>query len=143
VLPAAPGHTPPPRSSLLVGRFKVARAASEPIPSVNKQIAEGLVGTFSVSTANRLFGRRWVMFANVFLTSSMVAVPAVTANVWAAGAAAFLGGMGATLWVVNSRSISQMLVSAEMMGRYNSVARLTNWGPIALGAALAAALAQW
>jgi hypothetical protein len=42
VLPAAPGHTPPPRSPLLVGRFKVARAASEPIPSVNKQIAEGL-----------------------------------------------------------------------------------------------------
>jgi hypothetical protein len=27
---------------LVVGRFKVARTASEPIPSVNKQIAEGL-----------------------------------------------------------------------------------------------------
>jgi MFS family permease len=185
---------------LLVGRFRVARAAGEPIPSVSKQVREGLyllwhqrllrllsltvtvlvtcwaawyalmplvatktwglsasgygalagalglgglVGTFSVSTANRLFGRRWVMFANVFLTSSMVAVPAVVANVWAAGAAAFLGGMGGTLWVVNSRSISQMLVSAEMMGRYNSVARLSSWGPITLGAALAGALAQW
>jgi hypothetical protein len=83
------------------------------------------------------------MFANVFLTSSMVAVPAVTANVWAAGAGAFLGGMGGTLWVVNSRSISQMLVSADMMGRYNATARLSSWGPIALGAPLAGALAQW
>jgi MFS family permease len=184
---------------LLVGRFKVVRPAG-PMPSVNRQVGEGLrflwhqrllrllslsvsvlvtcwaawlalmplvatkrwglsptgygalvgalglggiVGTLGVGTANRLFGRRWVMFANIFLTCSMVAVPAVTANVWAAGAGAFLGGMGGTLWVVNSRSISQMLVSAEMMGRYNSAARLSSWGPIALGAPLAGALAQW
>jgi MFS family permease len=103
----------------------------------------GIVGTFGVSTANRLFGRRRVMFANIFLTCSMVAVPALTANVWAAGAGAFLGGMGGTLWMVNSRGISQTLVSAEMMGRYNSAARLSSWGPIALGAPLAGALAQW
>lgn len=185
---------------LLVGRFKIARSAAEPMPSVNEQIGEGLrflwqqrllrmlaltvtvlvtcwaawyalmplvatkkwglsptgygalvgalglgglAGTLSVSTANRLFGRRWVMFANVFLTCAMVAIPAVTANVWAAGAGAFLGGMGGTLWVVNSRVISQRLVSSEMMGRYNAVARLSSWGPIALGAVLAGALAQW
>jgi hypothetical protein len=73
----------------------------------------------------------------------MVAVPALTANVWAASAGAFLGGMGGTLWIVNSRSISQLLVSTAMMGRYNSAARLCSWGPIALGAPLAGALAQW
>lgn len=102
----------------------------------------GLVGTLTVSIANRLFGRRRVMLANVFLTCSLVAVPAVTSNVWAVGCAAFLGGMGGTLWVVNSRSISQQLVNAEIMGRYNSVSRLFGWGAIPLGAALAGALGQ-
>ena len=185
---------------LLIGRFKVTRAADTPLPPVNKQVADGLrflwrqpllrlfsltvavlitcwaawfalmplvatkdwglsplaygsmvgalgfggiVGTLTVRTANRLFGHRLVMFANVFLTSSMVAIPALTANAWAAGAGAFLGGMGGTLWVVNSRTISQALVSPEMMGRYNSVARLFSWGPIPLGAALAGGLAQF
>jgi hypothetical protein len=51
--------------------------------------------------------------------------------------------MGGTLWVVNSRSISQLLVGAEMMGRYNGTARLFSWGSIPLGAALAGGLAQW
>jgi len=103
----------------------------------------GIAGALSVSVANRLFGRRWVMFSNVCLTCSMVAVPALTGNAWATGAAAFLGGMGSTLWVVNARSISQMLVGKEMMGRYNAVSRLFGWGSIPLGAALAGGLAQW
>lgn len=185
---------------LLIGAFKVARAAGEPPPSVHGQIADGLrflwhqrllrmfaftvmvlvtcwaawyalmplvatrqwglgpagygalagalgiggvVGTLLVGPANRLLSRRRVMFSTIFLTSSMVAVPAVTADPWAAGAAAFLGGMGSTLWVVNVRSISQLLVGSEMMGRYNSVARLFGWGSIPLGAALAGALAEW
>ncbi|WP_326813378.1 MFS transporter [Streptomyces scopuliridis] len=103
----------------------------------------GVVGTMSVGLANRLLGRRWVMFGNVFLTASMVAVPALTSNVWAIGAAAFLGGMGGTLWAVNSRSISQTLVGAEMMGRYSAAARLFSWGFIPVGAAVSGALAQW
>ena len=186
--------------ALLIGRFKVTRAAGTPVPSVNTQVVDGLrflwkqpllrlfsltvavlvtcwaawfalmplvatkdwglsplaygsmvgalgfggiVGTLSVRVANRLLGQRTVMFANVFLTSSMVAIPALTANAWMAGAGAFFGGMGGTLWVVNSRTISQTLVGQEMMGRYNSVARLFSWGPIPLGAALAGGLAQF
>ncbi|AUA08267.1 MFS transporter [Streptomyces samsunensis] len=103
----------------------------------------GVVGTMSVGLANRLLGRRWVMFGNVFFSASMVAVPALTSNVWAIGAAAFLGGMGGTLWVVNSRSISQTLVGAELMGRYSAAARLFSWGSIPVGAAVSGALAQW
>jgi len=76
----------------------------------------GIVGTVGAPPANRLFGRRWVMFANVFFTCSMVAVPAMAANVWAVGTAACIGGMGGTLWVVNTRIISQTLVSAGLFG---------------------------
>ncbi|MFA1537835.1 MFS transporter [Actinomadura monticuli] len=103
----------------------------------------GLAGALAVGAANRLFGRRRVMFANVFLTCGMVAVPAVTANVWAVGFAAFLGGMGGGLWTVNSRIIGQTLVSPDMMGRYSAAARLFGWGAIPLGTALAGVLAQW
>lgn len=103
----------------------------------------GLAGALAVGASNRLFGRRRVMFANVFLTCAMVAVPAVTTNVWAVGFAAFLGGVGGGLWTVNSRTISQILVSPDMMGRYSAAARLFGWGSIPLGTALAGVLAQW
>ncbi|MDV7219374.1 MFS transporter [Streptomyces prunicolor] len=102
----------------------------------------GLAGALLVSTANRFFGRRKVMFANVFFTCSMVAVPAVTTHVWAVGCAAFLGGLGGTLWTVNARTISQVLVHQEMMGRWSAANRLFSWGSIPLGTALAGALAQ-
>ncbi|MFI1681821.1 MFS transporter [Streptomyces sp. NPDC020607] len=102
----------------------------------------GLTGAIVVNALNRRFGRRRVMFSNVFLTCAMVAVPAVTSNVWAVGAGAYLGGMGGTLWVVNSRVISQTLVGAGMMGRYSAASRLFSWGSLPLGAALAGVLAQ-
>ena len=105
--------------------------------------AGGLVGALIVSTSNRLFGRRRVMFANIFLTSAMVAIPAVSTDVWAAGFGAFLGGLGGGLWVVNSRTVSQTLVSMDMMGRYSAVSRLFGWGSVPLGAGLAGLLAEW
>ncbi|MFJ4771070.1 MFS transporter [Streptomyces uncialis] len=102
----------------------------------------GLIGTIAVNALNRRLGRRRVMFSNVFLTCSMVAIPAVTSNVWAVGTGAFLGGMGGTLWVVNTRAISQSLVDGGMMGRYSAASRLFSWGSLPLGAALAGLLAQ-
>ena len=102
----------------------------------------GLVGTLIVGRVNRLLGRRWAMFTNIFAAASMVAVPAVTPNAWAAGGAAFVGGMGSTLWVVNSRTISQALVAPDMMGRYSSASRLFGWGALPIGAAAAGALGQ-
>lgn len=184
---------------LLVGRFKVVRAAGREGVSVNRQIGEGvrfllgqrllrtmslsvtvlvtcwaawfalmplvatrewhlsptgygalvgalgvggLVGTLVVGRVNRLLGRRWTMFVDVLASASLVAVPAITANVWASGAAAFLGGLGSTLWVVNARTISQTLVAPEMMGRYSAASRLFGWGSLPLGSAAAGALAQ-
>jgi MFS family permease len=185
---------------LLIGDFRVHRAADKPRESVNRQIAEGLkflwhqrilrlmalvltvlcgcwgawfglmplfattvmgldakgygllisalgigglLGAFSVTTLNRLFGRRWVMLADLVGTLAMVAVPVFVHTVWAVAAAAFVGGLGGTLWTVNSRTISQDIVPAEMMGRYNAAARLFSWGAIPLGAGLAGLLAEW
>jgi hypothetical protein len=82
------------------------------------------------------------MFGNIFAAASMVAVPAVAANVWACGAAAFLGGFGSTLWVVNARTIGQALVAPELMGRYSAASRLFSGGSLPLGAAVAGGLGQ-
>ncbi|MET9414464.1 MFS transporter [Streptomyces klenkii] len=103
----------------------------------------GLVGALTVTRVNRLFGRRWVMFADLVGTLAMMAVPALTTSVWAVAAAAFAGGMGGTLWTVNSRTIAQHLVPDGMLGRYNAVSRLFSWGAMPIGAGLMGLLAEW
>ncbi|MEU7318023.1 MFS transporter [Streptomyces sp. NPDC007083] len=103
----------------------------------------GLVGALVVTRANRLLGRRRVMFADLVGTFVMMAVPALTTSVWAVAAAAFAGGAGGTLWTVNSRTIGQHLVPDSMLGRYNAVSRLFSWGAMPLGAGLMGLLAEW
>ncbi|MFC5666510.1 MFS transporter [Kitasatospora misakiensis] len=105
--------------------------------------AGGLVGALTVTTINRLLGRRWSMFADLVGTAAMVAAPVFTTSLWIVGTGAFLGGMGGVLWTVNSRTISQRLIHPGMLGRYNAAARLFSWGAMPLGAALVGVLAQW
>ncbi|MFE7131711.1 MFS transporter [Streptomyces sp. NPDC057638] len=105
--------------------------------------AGGLIGAVSVTTVNRLLGRRWSMFADLIGTALMVAAPVFTTNLWVVAASAFLGGMGGILWTVNSRTISQRLVDDSMFGRYNAAARLFSWGAMPLGAGLVGLLAEF
>ncbi|MGC0415113.1 MFS transporter [Embleya sp. AB8] len=103
----------------------------------------GLLGAVLVGRLNRLLGHRRVMFADLVGTFVMMVVPAVTTNLWAVTAAAFVGGLGGTLWAVDSRLIGQNLVPERMMGRYSGASRLFGWGAIPLGAGLIGLLAQW
>ncbi|WP_424186710.1 MFS transporter [Actinokineospora sp. G85] len=103
----------------------------------------GLVGVVTVTTVNRLIGRRWALFSDLIGTFAMVAAPALTTNAWLIAAGAFLGGMGGTLWAVNARTIAQYLVPAELMGRYSAVARLFSWGAMPVGAGAVGLLAEW
>ncbi|GAB3677941.1 MFS transporter [Saccharopolyspora tripterygii] len=103
----------------------------------------GLVGALTVTTVNRLIGRRWALFADLIGTFAMVITPVLTTELWALAAGAFLGGMGGTLWAVNSRTIAQYLVDPEMMGRYSAVARLFSWGAMPVGAGAVGLLAEF
>ncbi|MEU6556303.1 MFS transporter [Streptomyces sp. NPDC046915] len=103
----------------------------------------GLVGALAVTWVNRALGRRWVMFADLVGTFAMMAVPALTTSLWAVAAAAFAGGMGGTLWTVNSRTIGQRLVPDAMLGRYSAVSRLFSWGAMPIGAGVMGLLAEW
>ncbi|MFF1650465.1 MFS transporter [Streptomyces sp. NPDC058240] len=102
----------------------------------------GLAGTMAVTWVNRLLGARRAMFADLIGTAAMVALPALTTNIWAVAAGAFLGGMGGTLWTVNSRTVAQRKVPDEMLGRYDAAARLFSFGAMPLGAALVGLLAE-
>lgn len=102
----------------------------------------GLTGALAVTWVNRALGRRWVMFADLVGTFAMMAVPALTTSLWAVAAAAFAGGMGGTLWTVNSRTIAQRLVPDAMLGRYGAVGRLFSWGAMPVGAGVMGLLAE-
>lgn len=103
----------------------------------------GLAGALSVTWLNRFFGRRWVMFADLVGTFAMMAVPALTTELWVVAVAAFLGGMGGTLWTVNARTMAQRIVPDAMLGRYGAVSRLFSWGAMPVGAGLMGLIAEW
>ncbi|WP_080419816.1 MFS transporter [Burkholderia ubonensis] len=102
----------------------------------------GFVGALSVTTLNCWLGRRTVMFVDLLGTLAMMAMPIATVNLWAVAASAFAGGLGGTLWSVNSRTISQALVPGALFGRYNAAARLFSWGAMPVGAGLGGVLAE-
>ncbi|GAA2118862.1 MFS transporter [Streptomyces synnematoformans] len=102
----------------------------------------GLLGAVTVTRLGRLLGRRRVMLADLFGTAAMAAVPALTADARAVAAAAFLGGLGGTLWTVNSRTVIQRAVPDAMLGRFSSANRMFAWGAMPLGAGLVGLLAE-
>lgn len=108
--------------------------------------AGGVLGTALVGPVNRLIGRRWAMFADIIGTVFMVGVPALLptrpSSAWMVGAAAFVAGVGGTMWTVNSRVISQSLVPNELLGRFSAASRLISWGMVPVAAAIAGGLAQ-
>jgi hypothetical protein len=72
-----------------------------------------------------------------------VAVPALTTNVWAIGAAFFVGGVTIMMWNIIVVSFRQRATPDRLLGRVNSAYRLVAWGTMPIGAAIGGALAQW
>ncbi|GAA2686931.1 MFS transporter [Actinoplanes palleronii] len=108
--------------------------------------AGGVVGTLLVGPVNRLLGRRWSMFADIIGSFLLVAVPAVVpaaaSSAVPVAAAAFVAGVGGTMWTVNSRVIIQSAVPNHMLGRFNAASRLVGWGLTPVAALIAGVLAQ-
>ncbi|MFC3982324.1 MFS transporter [Streptosporangium jomthongense] len=102
----------------------------------------GLAGAVLTGPVNRLLGVRWALFLDLVGTILMMVVPAALPQAWAVGAAAFLGGMGGTLWTVNSRTLAQLIVPDHLLGRYSAASRLLSWGTLPVGAGLAGLLAE-
>lgn len=103
----------------------------------------GVTGAVLTSPLNRRLGRRNVMLADLVGTFAMVGVPVVTASPVAIAIAAFMGGMGGTLWSVNSRTLNQGLVPEALMGRFHAAWRLLSWGALPIGAGVVGVLAEF
>jgi MFS family permease len=102
----------------------------------------GVAGAVSTGPVLRAIGRRWAILADIVGTVVMLGMPAVTANAWAIGAAAAVGGAGATMWNVVVLSIRQQVVPDELLGRVGAALRLAGYGSWALGALGAGVLAE-
>lgn len=109
--------------------------------------AGGVVGAVAVGPVNRVIGRRWSMFADIVGTFALVAIPAALparpASAVPVAAAAFLAGVGGTMWTVNSRVIIQSHVPDELLGRFSAASRLVGWGTVPIAAGIAGAIAQF
>jgi MFS family permease len=108
--------------------------------------AGGVVGAIMTGPINRLLGRRWSMFVDIIGSFLLVAVPAVVPaspqSAIPVAAAAFIAGVGGTMWTVNARVIIQSSVPNHMLGRFNAGNRLIGWGMTPVAALTAGILAQ-
>ena len=102
----------------------------------------GLAGSFLVMPVQRKFGSRWAIGADIIGTFTMGAVPLLTASPWWIGAAALVGGAGATMWSVTVASLRQRIVPDHLMGRVASASRLVGFGALSIGSLMAGIVAQ-
>lgn len=104
--------------------------------------AGGLLGTVITGPLTRRFTRRTVILIDVITMIIMLGVPALTANVYAIGAAMFLGGVGAGIWNVASATLRQAVTPDHLRGRVSATGLLLGWGPIPIGALLGGLIAE-
>jgi len=105
--------------------------------------AGSLLGSFVAEWMARVCGRVRSLTLAILAGAMLVGAPAVTANPFLVGAAAFVGGVGVVVWNVISVSLRQRITPNELMGRVNSAYRLLAWGIMPVGAAAGGLLADW
>ena len=102
----------------------------------------GLLGSLLCERIQKIFGTRNALILDFLGTIALVGIPALTTNPLAVGAAAFLAGFGAAVWVILVSSIRQRLVPGALLGRVYSASRFISWGVGPLGVALAGLVAE-
>jgi MFS family permease len=102
----------------------------------------GLLGSVLCEYLQKTLGTRNALALDFVGTILLVGIPALTTNPFAVGVAAFLAGMGATVWVILVASTRQRLVPADLLGRVYSASRFISWGIGPIGALLAGFVAE-
>ena len=102
----------------------------------------GLLGSLLCERIQKIFGTRNALILDFLGTIALVGIPALTTHPLAVGAAAFLAGFGASVWVILVSSIRQRLVPGVLLGRVYSASRFISWGVGPLGVALAGLVAE-
>ncbi len=103
----------------------------------------GLLGSMLCDRIQKSIGTRNALVLDFLGTIALVGAPALTANAWAVGAATFLAGFGASIWVILVATIRQRVVPNHLLGRVYSASRFISWGVGPFGAILAALVAEF
>jgi MFS family permease len=101
-----------------------------------------VLGTFLAEPCERLLGRARSLIVTVFAVAVMLAIPALTTNLWAIGALFAVGGAAISIWNVITVSLRQRVSPPRLLGRVNSAYRLLAFGTMPLGAAAGGAVAE-
>jgi MFS family permease len=101
-----------------------------------------VLGTFLAEPCERLLGRARSLIVTVFAVAVMLAIPALTTDLWAIGALFAVGGAAISIWNVITVSLRQRVSPPRLLGRVNSAYRLLAFGTMPLGAAAGGAVAE-
>jgi MFS family permease len=127
-----------------VGPGSAMRLSSQAYGLLLTAFAVGsLVGSFVTEWLQRRIGRARALLLCVVGNVVSAAMPAVTANAYAVGAAFLVGGLGVMVWNVITVSLRQRITPDRLLGRLNSCYRLLAWGTMPVGAAVGGLLAEF
>lgn len=101
-----------------------------------------VLGSLLIRVATRALGLRTLLAINAVTQAAQIAVPVLTHDVVAVGAAYALGGLGVALWNVGTVTMRQRIVPLHLLGRVVSTHRLIAWGSLAVGALAGGLVAQ-
>lgn len=101
-----------------------------------------VLGTFLAEPCERLLGRARSLIVTVFAVAVMLAIPALTTELWAIGALYAVGGAAISIWNVITVSLRQRVTPPRLLGRVNSAYRLLAFGTMPLGAAAGGLIAE-
>jgi MFS family permease len=100
------------------------------------------IGTFVAEPLDRLLGRQLTLIVMLVAGGLMLAVPAVTTNVWIIASFFVLGGVTVVMGNVVMVSLRQQVTPDRLLGRVNSAYRLVAWGTMPAGALLGGLVAD-
>ena len=102
----------------------------------------GLLGSMLCDRIQKSIGTRNALVLDFLGTIALVGAPALTANALTVGAATFLAGFGASIWVILVATIRQRVVPNHLLGRVYSANRFISGGVGPFGVILAALVAE-
>lgn len=102
----------------------------------------GALGIASVGFVLARLGRRWAIGINILGNALMFLTPLLTVNLWLTGLAVAIGGVGAPLWGVVTRTMQQRIAPDYLIGRVSSAYRTIAFGANALGTVIGGAIGQ-
>jgi MFS family permease len=104
--------------------------------------AGGLLGSIVCERLQKSLGTRNALALDFVGTILLMGIPALTTDSWLVGGAAFLAGLGASVWIVLVASLRQRRTPGELLGRVYSASRFVSWGIGPIGAMLAGLAAE-